>query len=55
MFDEWLTNLRKQGDVEVLDPSLESEDPPEAPATEPPAPNNSPNQPKPGAGKGGSQ
>jgi hypothetical protein len=55
MFDEWLTNLRKQGDVEVLDPSLESEEPPEAPATEPPAPNNSPNQPKPGAGKGGSQ
>jgi hypothetical protein len=22
MFDEWLTNLRKQGNVEVLDPSL---------------------------------
>lgn len=24
LFDEWLTNLRKQGDVEVLDPSLET-------------------------------
>jgi peptidyl-prolyl cis-trans isomerase SurA len=24
MFDEWLTNLRNQGDVEVLDPSLEN-------------------------------
>ncbi len=24
LFDEWLTNLRKQGDVEVLDPSLQS-------------------------------
>jgi len=23
MFDEWLTNLRSQGDVEILDPSLE--------------------------------
>lgn len=23
MFDEWLTNLRGQGDVEILDPSLE--------------------------------
>ena len=31
-FDEWLTNLRKQGDVEVLDPSLESA---ETPATKP--------------------
>jgi hypothetical protein len=55
MFDEWLTNLRKQGDVEVLDPALESAETPETPATEPAAPNNSPNQPKPGAGKGGSQ
>ena len=27
-FDEWLTNLRKQGDVEVLDPSLESAETP---------------------------
>ena len=26
LFDEWLTNLRKQGDVEVLDPALESTD-----------------------------
>ena len=24
LFDEWLANLRKQGDVEVLDPTLES-------------------------------
>jgi len=24
LFDEWLTNLRKQGDVEVLDPALKS-------------------------------
>jgi hypothetical protein len=28
LFDDWLKNLRKQGDVEVLDPSLEA---PEAP------------------------
>jgi sulfur carrier protein ThiS len=26
MFDDWLANLRKQGDVEVLDPSLETAD-----------------------------
>jgi peptidyl-prolyl cis-trans isomerase SurA len=31
MFDDWLTNLRKQGDVEILDPALE------APASETPA------------------
>jgi hypothetical protein len=30
LFDGWLTNLRKQGDVEVLDPSLEA---PEAPSS----------------------
>jgi hypothetical protein len=24
LFDEWMTNLRKQGDVEILDPSLET-------------------------------
>lgn len=24
LFDDWLTNLRKQGDVEVLDPTLET-------------------------------
>jgi hypothetical protein len=29
LFDDWLTNLRKQGEVEVLDPALEA---PEAPA-----------------------
>ncbi|MGA2538606.1 MAG: hypothetical protein ABSF53_21540, partial [Terracidiphilus sp.] len=23
MFDDWLSNLRKQGDIEVLDPTLE--------------------------------
>lgn len=27
LFDEWLTNLRKQGDVEVFDEALESSDP----------------------------
>jgi len=27
MFDTWLANLRQQGDVEVLDPSLETADP----------------------------
>jgi parvulin-like peptidyl-prolyl isomerase len=26
LFDDWLKNLRKQGDVEVLDPSLEAPD-----------------------------
>ena len=30
LFDDWLKNLRKQGDVEVLDPALES---PEVPKT----------------------
>jgi hypothetical protein len=29
-FEEWLTNLRKQGDIEVLDPSLESAESPAA-------------------------
>ncbi len=24
LFDEWLTNLRKQGDIEILDPTLET-------------------------------
>ena len=24
LFDDWLKNLRKQGDVEVLDPALEA-------------------------------
>ena len=28
LFDEWLKNLRKQGDIEVLDPSLESAETP---------------------------
>jgi hypothetical protein len=27
MFDTWLANLRQQGDVQVLDPSLETADP----------------------------
>jgi len=31
LFDDWLQNLRKQGDVEILDPSLES---PQAPQTQ---------------------
>jgi peptidyl-prolyl cis-trans isomerase SurA len=35
LFDEWLTSMRKQGDVEVLDPALESpENPATAPATD---------------------
>jgi hypothetical protein len=33
LFDDWLNNLRKQGNIEVLDPSLEP------PALEAPAPN----------------
>lgn len=37
LFDEWLTNLRKQGDVEVLDPALESAETPATPATAPDA------------------
>lgn len=36
MFDDWLNNLRKQGDVEVLDPSLEAATP-ESPAIQSPA------------------
>ena len=38
MFDEWLTNLRKQGDVEVVDPAFASDDAVETPATGPNAP-----------------
>jgi hypothetical protein len=30
LFEDWLKNLRKQGDVEVIDPSLETS---EAPST----------------------
>jgi peptidyl-prolyl cis-trans isomerase SurA len=30
MFDDWLTNLRHQGDVEVLDPALETQPAPSA-------------------------
>jgi len=30
MLDDWLKNLRQQGDVEVLDPALESNDSPDA-------------------------
>ena len=52
LFDEWLTNLRKQGDVEVLDPALEAADPP---ATSPSAPGNTQIQATSGEGKGGSQ
>ena len=52
LFDDWLTNLRKQGDVEVLDPALESAD---TPATSPSAPGDSQNQAPPGEEKGGSQ
>jgi hypothetical protein len=45
LFDEWLTNLRKQGDVEVLDPALQT---PETPEMKPGAQNISPS----GEGKG---
>jgi len=31
LFDDWLKSLRKQGDVEVLDPALESPQIPEQP------------------------
>lgn len=34
LFDEWLTNLRKQGDVEILDPALETNEAPVAGAGE---------------------
>jgi hypothetical protein len=27
LFDDWLKNLRKQGEVEVLDPALETSEP----------------------------
>jgi peptidyl-prolyl cis-trans isomerase SurA len=37
LFDEWLTNLRKQGDVEVLDPAYESAATPETPAAASPS------------------
>jgi hypothetical protein len=30
LFDNWLKNLREQGDVEVLDPALESPESPNA-------------------------
>jgi hypothetical protein len=52
LFDEWLTNLRKQGDVEVLDPALESAETRETPAAEPGAQNKSQNQPPLSEGKG---
>jgi hypothetical protein len=32
LFDDWLANLRSQGDVEILDPALESAQAPAAPA-----------------------
>jgi len=39
LFDDWLNNLRKQGDVEVLDPTLEapSHESPAAPGSQPDA------------------
>jgi peptidyl-prolyl cis-trans isomerase SurA len=40
LFDDWLTNLRKQGEVEVLDPALET---PEAPASPQGSPHGRPN------------
>jgi hypothetical protein len=53
LFDEWLTNLRKQGDVEVLDPSLESAHTPTASSGVPgDSENKTENQPQRGEGKG---
>jgi hypothetical protein len=58
MFDDWLGNLRKQGDIEVLDPALEEPaaetpaqqaQPPEAPQPPSVAPTDAPD------GSGGSQ
>jgi hypothetical protein len=46
LFDDWLSNLRKQGDVEVLDPSLETGPSPQAA----PSPQDAP--PAAGAGSG---
>jgi len=37
LFDDWLKNLRQQGDIEVLDPSLETVDP-KSPANGPEGP-----------------
>ena len=42
LFDEWLTNLRKQGDVEVLDPALESAEAPAPTQPHSPAPQTNP-------------
>jgi hypothetical protein len=33
LFDDWLTNLHKQGEVEVLEPELESPESPGIPET----------------------
>ena len=54
LFDDWLSNLRKEGEVEVLDPALEAPDSsPAAPATSPDAlPTSVPNHTK---GQGGSR
>lgn len=55
LFDEWLTNMRRQGDVEVLDPALESAEPPAsavAPATVPAAPPAAQSSSTPQKGKG---
>ncbi|MGA2167436.1 MAG: peptidylprolyl isomerase [Terracidiphilus sp.] len=37
LFDDWLTNLRKQGEVEVLDPALETPETPDVPLNGPAA------------------
>jgi peptidyl-prolyl cis-trans isomerase SurA len=56
LFDDWLSNLRKQGDIEVLDPALgapaTAAPTPDSPAQQPPQPASP--APAPG-GKGGSQ
>jgi hypothetical protein len=33
LFDGWLDNLRKQGEIEVLDPSLDDPEKPTQPGT----------------------
>jgi hypothetical protein len=38
LFGDWLKNLRKQGEVEVLDPALETPEPPDAPPGAPQGP-----------------
>ena len=54
LFDDWLSNLRKEGDIEVLDPALEAPVQP-APAAKAPATPNSMSGVSPSGGDRGSQ